>query len=255
MVAIAVVGVQGVESITCEFHSCEWGYDSPLYEESEKVRNLSTCLVENQNFEVVNAEGESINDVTIQATPDDTVFGFAIINSENVHFLPSKIAEKFPKLTDFQASDTLVTFIGSNHFKGLTELARLNLKGNKIESFGPDVFSDCKGLEFIDLSHNQIKYLPADLFHGLPNFGDLDVMYNELTEIPKDLFINNPKFQYFCGCYNKIKHIDPSVFGHPLVMKRVMLVDNACINGKYDPSNISNLVTDLAANCTGTHDV
>lgn len=239
--------------MTCDLHTCEWGYDSLLYEESDKVRNISTCLVANQNLEVVNADGETINDVTIQASHDDTVLGFAIISSENVYSLPDKIAEKFPKLTDYQASETLVTFIASSHFKGLTELARLNLKGNKIESFGPNVFSDCKALEFIDLSHNQIKYLPTDLFSDLPNFGDLDVMYNELTELPKDLFIANPKFQYFCGCYNKLRIIEPAVFGHELAMKRVMLDDNVCINGKYDPSNMSDLARDLAANCTETH--
>lgn len=240
--------------MTCDLHVCEWGYNSHLYQESEKLRNISTCLVENQNFNISSVDNETIIDVTIQGSYDDTVLGFAMINNENDHFLPVDIAEKFPNLTDFQASDSLVTTIGNNHFKGLAELVRLNLKGNKIESFSDHAFSDCKKLEFIDLSFNKLKTLPADIFRDLPNLGDVDVMNNELVELPKDLFVDNPKFQYFCGCYNKIQFIDATVFDHSVVLKKVLLVDNVCVNGTYE-FNFLQLKEDLAANCTGTQAV
>lgn len=108
------------------------------------VGSVKTCFM--QTVTAITSPGFSI-------TPkDDTIEGLRIDGNKKIHFLPEKVAEKFPKLLAYFANRCSVTEISKSNFEVLVKLRILLLSFNQIEKIYSNTFEDLKSLEYIQLS-------------------------------------------------------------------------------------------------------
>ena len=73
-------------------------------------------------------------------------------------------------------------------FNGLENLARLDLRENRLTELPPSVFDGLENLRVLDLSHNGLTELPPSVFDGLENLRVLNLSLNGLTELPPSVF-------------------------------------------------------------------
>lgn len=69
----------------------------------------------------------NINSVgfTISSPKDEAIVALILEGNQNVVYLPEKVAEKFPNLSDYEASSTALTEVFKVNFQNLAQLESL----------------------------------------------------------------------------------------------------------------------------------
>ena len=100
------------------------------------------------------------------------------------NFISPVLNETFKQLTSLEKLDvsySLVNYLQTGAFAGLTKLKVLNLQGNMIQLLDEYLLKDNRLLEVLDLSHNLLYYLQDEPFRFLPNLKMLNISFNKLT--------------------------------------------------------------------------
>jgi Leucine-rich repeat (LRR) protein len=93
----------------------------------------------------------NVPNVTISNKCEEFNSGFNFNYNKKIFYLPIDVAEKFPYLTVYGASDCSVKEISKLNFNGLKNLNILELSNNQIEKIDSDTFQDLVALEKLDL--------------------------------------------------------------------------------------------------------
>jgi Leucine-rich repeat (LRR) protein len=247
--------------------SCQYERNEPI--ESQKVElkckriGNKTCFavdfqVKFRNSEIdraVNGDGSEMSTSGV---------GKLIIESRKVLFMPSKIGEKFPKLTNLILISSGLFMIDSNAFKNLNELTSLNLAENKLQEISSQTFNELKNLRDLDLSSNKISeietgtfdenknlesinlkankivFLNPGIFVQLVNLKTLNLSSNQLMTLRADILPINHKLIKFDASDNKLEKIERKLFrAMQKDGKLVNLTGNNCIDAKFDADDSS----------------
>ena len=215
----------------------------------DKEKNFKTCFIIDQKI-----DGEGF---TVAGNPNPSIQAFSIKGNKKVEFLPENIAESLPGLIAYQVLTCSIRTVNGNHFKGLKNLAYLELPDNEIESIDGDSFKDLTKLEELNLynnkiktidpnllqslktlrnfqiAENQIEILDEKIFDKIKNVKEIALNRNKLSTIPANLLKNNLKLEKIWLDENKIQTISASMFDHLKNLYCVGLDNNDCVNGVY----------------------
>lgn len=100
----------------------------------EKVENLIGAYVSNQCCFLNEITVIDAMNVTINGIENPNVDAIMFTDNKNIQFLPVNINKKFPNLVYYFASNAAIEKISALNFRGLSNLANVNLAANRIES-------------------------------------------------------------------------------------------------------------------------
>lgn len=104
-------------------------------------QNLSTCQME----KITKIDGM---DATIAET-NYSILGLSFYTNKKVFYLPVDVAERFPNLVAYDASECAIKKISKANFVGLEKLRSLALVENHIEKIYSNTFEDLVELEYL----------------------------------------------------------------------------------------------------------
>ena len=114
----------------------------------------------------------------------------------------------------------------SDILRNLSKLDTLDLSSNRLGPLPPDVFRNLSHLGYLDLSSNRLGPLPPDIFRNLSQLGYLDLSSNRLGPLPPDVFRDLSQLEDL-GLYNiSIESLQPDVFRNLSQLKRLNLGNN-----------------------------
>lgn len=90
------------------------------------------------------------------------------ITDYNLHFAPTNIEDKMPKLQSLSLNRMNIESIELSDFSVFPELRQLDLSSNSLTTINRKIFDDNGALEAIDLSRNPIKHIAHYVFDNLP---------------------------------------------------------------------------------------
>lgn len=102
--------------------------------------------------------------------------------------------------------------ISTDAFVSNTQLSKLILGNNQIETLNPRQFHDLNNLTMLDLSSNNLKKLSQSLFTPCPNLTHLYLHNNQIGDLFANTFTNLTKLTHLYLHTNLISKIDSSNF-------------------------------------------
>ena len=90
------------------------------------------------------------------------------------------------KLEYLYLQENKLKYLARGLFKGLNNLATLNLGENTIVLLESDLFNETRKLEYLSLQKNNLTSLPSGLFKGLLNLETLELMENQIISLNTD---------------------------------------------------------------------
>jgi hypothetical protein len=114
---------------------------------------------------------------------------FKMFDSRDAQYLPIRVSETFPKLTEYIVEWCGIKEVNMSNFVGLSDLKTLSLSQNVITTIYEKSFDDLVNLEDLSLSQNLLTSLPENIFGRLENLKHLDLSSNnELETLPSKIF-------------------------------------------------------------------
>ncbi|GFU09129.1 hypothetical protein NPIL_302331 [Nephila pilipes] len=102
------------------------------------------------------------------------------------------IEQEFPSLTSLTSlsiSKAEISFIHPKVFRGLTNLRMLILQDNEISEMSRSMLPNpAKELYMIDLSGNRLSSFPPNMFINMPNLKELELNNNHFVTLDEDTF-------------------------------------------------------------------
>ena len=135
-------------------------------------------------------------------------------------------------------------------FANLTNLEKLNIKGNfsihwsenvlknneKLKSiqltnvfsfqFTQTLLTQNKDLKYVNFNHNQLESLPEHFFKNLSNIDKIILSSNQLTSLSRDLFVDQTMLSELDLGYNNLTELDDGLFKTTKNMKTLILTSN-----------------------------
>jgi hypothetical protein len=118
-------------------------------------------------------------------------------------------------------------------FVGLSQLLRLDLSSNSIESLDETSFSGLNEIQVIDAEKNQISELPANIFASLKTLKQVVLSNNILTALYGRLFANNPNMGIVDFMRNKINAIDRTFLDGLYQLQYANMKQNECVDDEW----------------------
>lgn len=151
-----------------------------------------------------------------------------IIGTNNT-FIPNKLHQKFPQLTNLRIELSDMTSLFGNDTEGLQNLKNLYLGKNSISNVGADAFQNLTKLNNLYLNDNLIQQLPNSIFQKLTNLERIWLNDNHLTSLHLELLSENKNLNRIYLQNNKLLIIAEETFHLPN-LEVVDLRGNVCIN-------------------------
>jgi Leucine-rich repeat (LRR) protein len=127
-------------------------------------------------------------------------------------FLPTNLAEKFPKVTEIFVDSSGFFQLDSETFSNLTLLTSLTIVNNKMRQIPVNALADSMMMTKLDLSSNRLEVIDSDAFVGLSNLVELNLSHNLLTHISPAVFANLTSLQTLLLQFNQMKFLVSAVF-------------------------------------------
>lgn len=136
------------KEISCErFSNFDWG---------TSIGTVKTCYTDRK---------QSIQEHGVTfSTRNETVKALSLGRSENIIYLPDNVAQSFPNLGSYGASDCSLKDIAKRNFNGLIKLKYLGLARNQIEKITTDTSEGLVTLEKLWLGKKKSTFLFSRLF-------------------------------------------------------------------------------------------
>lgn len=183
-----------MEIINAEMNEISCDYIPVILKSFAKVKLLT----------VRNCGKFDINEKTFETAP--TLENFTMEFGEFKKF-SSKIFSKLKvlKILELRGSEIEeISFVGPNQLQiidlssnslkilstsafEISNLKKLDLSSNLLETLADGVFVGCPNLEILNVSFNQISSLPKETFNSLPKLQILDLSHNNLTNLEENL--------------------------------------------------------------------
>lgn len=123
-------------------------------------------------------------------------------NSE-IKYMPGFKGE-FPLLYTYDLSYCGLTSIGNETFKGMNNLATVNVSGNSLVHIDPRTFINLHYLTVLDLSSNLLHVLHSKIFLANKELTKLNLARNFFKHLPAVLFLPTPKLQWLDLSYCRL---------------------------------------------------
>lgn len=158
----------------------------------------------------------------INEQENEQVLRIYVVLNRAIRFLPISTHKIFPKLLRYVFKRCEIEIITRKNFKGLYNLEKIKLSGNKIEAIESRSFNDQIELKELDLSSNKLKYLNEDLLMNQKKLKIIDLSENQLITTSHKLFINKKNLKKIDLRLNTIAEFiktielrDVTIFIHP----------------------------------------
>ncbi|CRK94408.1 CLUMA_CG007915, isoform A [Clunio marinus] len=135
-----------------------------------------------------------------------------INKNKNVQYLPDNTSAVFPNLKRYDAEECSILEVHYFNFIGLSNLEKLDLSGNLIETLEDDVFKDLTSLGTLELSNNKIENINERSFNGLKRLKFLYLAGNKLNKLNNDTFGQLSSLTHLRLMRNSIKQIEQNSF-------------------------------------------
>ncbi|XP_039748065.1 immunoglobulin domain and leucine-rich repeat-containing protein 2-like [Pararge aegeria] len=132
-------------------------------------------------------------------------------------------------LQDLIWTDSNITSIDIDVFKGLHRIQNIDLSGNEIKRTEQGLFARLSRLKYLNLSRNHIDDIPRFTFTDLENLELLDVSHNNLQVLPFQVFGQMTKLQYLDISHNKIATFLDYYFKPNRQLKSLFLNNNSLV--------------------------
>lgn len=149
---------------------------------SNQTENVKACYPDVNKVDDV--------DFTISLVEDSTIPMLILIGKNDVKFLPKNLSVVLPELVAMRVSETAVTAVDENHFKGLLKLKFLVLEDNQIEYVPNHAFNDLTKLELLNLTNNKIQYIGKLAFSALSSLKHLVLGRNQIQFLHPEMFVS-----------------------------------------------------------------
>lgn len=220
-------------------------------------------------------EHESIlsHDFEIDSEKLPYVKALNIKPNSRIRFLPVFVANTFPNLIAYGASNCSLTEISDESFKYLYKLQFILLQNHRISIITSNAFANLKRLKYLYLGGNSIQYIEDNHFKSLKSLQVLKLTNNNLGGIEEGSFSalvelrnvslalnrlkrlsgfhfqNNKKLENIWLQDNLLQVIDSTTFDEKPNLRLVSLKGNTCFSGSYKGSNYDLFTKILGEKC------
>ncbi|KAG5668563.1 hypothetical protein PVAND_016500 [Polypedilum vanderplanki] len=150
--------------------------------------------------------------------------------NKNVIYLPIRIAETFPNLSEYFANRLDVKILKYENFKNMKNLKKLTIDNNEIETIDENSFDDLNELVFLDLSQNKIKNFDPRIFKSTLKLTYLNLSLNQIISLIADHLKFLSKLKFLDLSYNKITNLNSNVFENSKNLENLRLNSNQIKN-------------------------
>lgn len=207
---------------------------------------LQTCVIKETS---ITSATHYVEEIPMLHGEKQIVKALLIKNNEDVSFFPAKIGESLPDLIVLEILKCSIQTVESQPFKGLSELKRLDLQGNKITRIDDNAFSNTLKLKELELSDNRIENLSENAFNSLIDLRSISLSRNKLKLLPENLFESLINLEYIFLEGNQISTLSSDTFTKLPVLHQVSLEKNTCFNKLYTRDEFETLVKDTRSKC------
>ena len=167
-----------------------------------------------------------------------------LLANNNITFLGRDgfVSRGLKVLQNLQADFCQIETIELRAFNGLTNLAYLSMRGNKISEIKPGTFEKMNSLRYLNLDRNRIEHLDVDVFSGLFSLEIVFLAKNKLQRLHPDTFVGLLKFQSLFLSNNSFLQIpSDSYFINSLSLKHLDI--SGCNVGSVSNETFANVST------------
>ncbi|XP_037025156.1 leucine-rich repeat-containing protein 15-like isoform X4 [Bradysia coprophila] len=155
------------------------------------------------------------------------------VDSGTTRNVPQIICATFPNIISFSMSGVQLTAINDDAFSGCSQIRRLYLYSNRINSISENAFVNLREVNYIGLDTNILTTLPENVFKNQRNLTDLSLSWNSLSELPTGIFRPLENLEYLSVGHNNISAVNREWFS-----------TNSKLVFLYLPGNRINLTSD-----------
>lgn len=177
------------------------------------VHNGSEVIITDENYNLTGEPFESHIWLDISFVP-------------GAQYLPINIADLYPNVENIYADNCSIVKIWKKNFRNLSNLKKLYLSGNKIDTINGDTFDDLLSLEKLDLLQNSIHSLDEKTFKRLIKLKILILSDNKLTELPSKIFQNNFELRELYLSKNQLVSLPLKIFISLVKLEQIWLDGN-----------------------------
>ena len=126
--------------------------------------------------------------------------------------IPEGLFEELTSLTALHIHRKGITRLRAGSFAGLSQLAYLNLGGNRIQTIDKGAFDGLNRLTALHLDHNRLSEVKKHYFEALHSLLRLDLDSNHIRHIEGGSFVGNPDLASLSLVRNRLSRLDKKVF-------------------------------------------
>lgn len=141
----------------------------------------------------------------------ETIDTVTFVESD-LQILPSPVFSAFPFVQTFVAINASINAFNYHAFGHASELKRLNVSFNEVQTLVKSSFEGARKLEAINMTNNRMQSIGQGTFNYLTYLKYLDLSYNLLQSLPKKIFDLNFQLIEVELSHNRLYHIEPTIF-------------------------------------------
>lgn len=138
---------------------------------------------------------------------------------------PPAIFTAFPSLKKVHMIGFGIRILDAQTFYNASNVEKISLEDNRIETVPKDTFAKCVNLIELDLSKNRIRHIDDDAFSGLANLSRFHVNRNNLTALRRRMFAEMIALEQINAERNAIASVEEKTFDLPK-LEQIFMSEN-----------------------------
>lgn len=168
-----------------------------------------------------------------------------MLTSDYMFYMPNNIFSFFLNVKEVAIMTALpqLIILTSGQFKGLTNLKKLQIAGQRIRFLGANTFQGAPAITHLFIPSNQIESIHEEAFAGLTECRFLQLSHNRITSIEGKTFAHMTKLWSINLSKNRLKSLTEKLF----INNKLTVLDLGFNNLESIPKNVAenfNAVTD-----------
>jgi Leucine-rich repeat (LRR) protein len=147
------------------------------------------------------------------------------LRSSQLRGVPGNIGV-FSNLRRLALNDNLLESLPPGTFDRLDQLVELDLSGNQLETLSSNAFRGLIHLEGLYLANNRLKRLSPGVFEGVSQLQRLYLTHNRLKTLSPQIFHGLDNLRWLCLAHNRIRALSPGAFGKLPALRGLALQNN-----------------------------
>lgn len=196
-------------------------------------------LLKNVFHNFANLQSLTLRSINLNAIDGEFFKGYSLtvcdLDNNSLKVLKDGLFKPLSNSLEYlKLSDSGITKVEKDAFKGLKFLKSLSMRYNQIDNLNSHVFDSLVSLESLDLYQNKLTILHPDLFSNLQSINRLNFDLNRIEHISERLFSKTLNLLNVDLSNNQITSIDPASKPYFLRLKQLNLRGNKCVNWLFD---------------------